>query len=147
MPIEAKSDGNVPFTGLRPRFSIVGTSPCWHYHRMDAGAPLDGTAPRSVADNEAEIDPEVSAGLAEWTALTKGGLFTHLAKAKQSVIVEATDISGGVTTTIVDFAGNLIRTLPTAPFRLAPGEVLKSTGGSNGGHAGFLIRLDASKIL
>lgn len=141
-----KRDGNVPFIGPRARYNTLGVSPTWHYHKMGAGAALDGTAPRTATTAENDLDPAVSAGKAEWASLTKGGLFTMLGKAGKAVIVEAVDLSAGASLTVVNAAGATLRATPTAPFKLAPGEFLKASGGSNGGYAGVLVRLEGERI-
>jgi hypothetical protein len=77
--------------------------------------------------------------------LSKGGLFTQLGRYKRAMMVEASDLSGGVTVTLVDSLGALIRTLPTLPAQIAPGEYIKAVG-AVGTHAGFLVRLAGEKI-
>jgi hypothetical protein len=149
MPLTGtQADNNVPQLAGRARYNILGMNPTWVYHEMATGATAAGEAPRSAAKTEAEIDPTVKAGRARWTDLTKGGLFTMLAHAKQPIIVEAIDNAGSATLTIVDSQGNQLRTVPnTLPFKVAPGECLKASGGASGGKVGFLVRIDAQRVL
>jgi hypothetical protein len=148
MVLQAKRDGNVPFLPGRSRYSVVGLKPCWVYHEMDTGM-LTGVAPRTLATDEASTDPVVTAGLARFTALSAGGLFTLVGNAKASLVVEAMDVGAGtVTIVVVDPAtpGALLTrsTVSAAPFPLSPGEYLKVTGV---GKAGFKVRLAGEDII
>jgi hypothetical protein len=148
MPIQAKADNNVPFLPGRSRYHLLGNNPTWIYHRMTAGSALDGTAPRTATTNEELTDPKVYPGEGSWENLTKGGLFTLLAKYGHPYIVDAVDNQAGATLSIVTQAGASIRAVPgTTPFKVGAGEVLKATGGSTGGRIGFLVRLEGEKQL
>lgn len=158
MPIQAKADGNVPFTGLRPRYSIVGSSARWVYHIMENLIAPNGGAPTTVAISDPdELDPVVSAGLAKYgpdtDKLITGGLFTHLGRVGHPMVIDAAVLPGDPKVETVDSEGTLIRELTPAatplsgfPIRLAAGEYLKVTGGTAGGDFGFFIRLDGVKI-
>lgn len=147
MPINAKEDNNVPFTGSRPRYRILDTSPSWVYHKMAAGSSLSGAAPRTTSLAEADLDPAVSAGMAEFSGLSQGGLFTHLGRYMQPLLIEAVDNQAGATITIVSQDGTTLRALPTSlPFAVGPGELIKATGGSAGGRVGVLAKIAGEKI-
>lgn len=147
MPFPSKADNNVPFTGTRPRYSLVNSTSTWCYHHMAAGASLSGEAPRTAATNEAATDPSVIGGKAEFKDLTKGGLFTIQANAKRSLVVEAVSNPGNATITLVDRSDHAhSRTIPTAPFKVSAGEVIKAVGGGAGGYVGILYRIDGEEI-
>jgi hypothetical protein len=116
---------------------------------MAAGASLSGEPPRSATVNEAGIDPTVKAGVATFSALTKGGLFTLVANYKKPLVVEAVDNVGNATVTLVDrVTPTISRAMPsTVPFSISPNEVIKATGGAAGGSIGFLYRIQGEKIL
>jgi len=108
---------------------------------MGPAVALTGVPPRSASVGVADFDPVVTGGRAEFASLSEGGLFTLLAHYKRAMVVEAVDLSAGVTASIVDSTGADLRPFPsTLPARLAPGECLKATGGATGGRAGFLVR-------
>lgn len=133
----------------RSYYNIVNNTPTWCYHRMAAGASLSGEAPRTAATTEAATDPTVKAGVATFSALTKGGLFTLVANYKRPLIVEAVDNVGNATVTLVDrVTPSISRAMPsTVPFSISPNEVIKATGGASGGSIGFLYRIQGEKIL
>ena len=133
----------------RSYYNIVSNSLTWCYHRMATGISLDGTAPRTATTNEAATDPTVSAGVANFSNLTKGGLFTLVANAKMPLVVEAFANPGAATLTLVDRTDqSRSRSMPTtAPFKVAPNEIIKATGGATGSYVGFLYRIDGEKIL
>lgn len=155
MPIPANADGNVPFLTGRARYSILNTTSTWVYHWMNPASVMLGEAPRTPTSNEASLDPTVSAGRADYgkvnpatgmvETLSKGGLFTQLGRYKRAMMVEGSDLSAGVTVTLVDSEGALIRSLPSLPAKVAAGEYIKAVGGV-GTHAGFLVRLAGEKI-
>ena len=116
---------------------------------MAAGVALSGEAPRTATTAEAATDPTVKAGVATFSALTKGGLFTLVANYKRPLIVEAVDNVGNATVTLVDrVTPTISRAMPsTVPFSISPNEVIKVTGGATGGSIGFLYRIQGEKIL
>lgn len=144
MPIQAKADNNVPFTGARPRFSLLGLNPTWMVHQMAAGQTAAGERPRTASQSETQLDPVIGGG-AHWNALTKGGLFYHLGKGGKGYIVEAMSVAGG-TVTIVDEAGAVLRPTPAAPFRCGPGEFVKVVGGGAAARLAILVRLSADYL-
>jgi len=148
MPVPSSHD-NVEFLPGRSRYSILTLEPTWVYHKMAAGASLNGAAPQKVGVDAASCDPTtVSAGMAIWDELTEGGLFTQLGNRKSSMVVEAVDNPGTSALTLVDRAGTLIRNLPTTlPAKISAGETIKATGGSAGTKIGILVRYDADKVL
>jgi len=148
MPVPSKADNNVPFTGTRPRYSIVNTTATWCYHHMDAGYALSGDAPRTLTVNEAHIDPVVVGGKAEYKLLTKGGLFTIQANAKRTLIVDAVDNPSGATLQLIDRHDSAhVRTAPaTVPFKVSAMEVIKASGGATGSYIGILYRIDGEEI-
>lgn len=147
MPFPSKADNNVPFTGTRPRYSLVNTTATWCYHHMAAGSTLTGEAPRTAATNEQNTDPSVMGGKAEYKDLTKGGLFTMQAHAKRTLMVDAIDNPGSAVITLVDRSDHAHqRTAPAAPFKVSANEVIKATGGSAGGYVGVLYRIDGQEI-
>jgi len=133
----------------RAHYNIVSNSATWCYHRMAGGASLDGSPPRTATTTEAMTDPVVKAGVATYSALTKGGLFTLVANAKRPLIVEAVDNPGSATVKLVDRrTPSIERTIPASvPFHMAANEVIKVTGGTPGGYVGFLYRIEGEKIL
>ena len=145
MALECKADNNVPFLPGRKRSSIVNLTTTWCYHRMATGSALSGEAPRTATVDEASLDPKVSAGYAEFTNLTKGGLFTIQGKSRSPLIVSAIDNPAGATLTLVLLSDlNRSRAVPdTFPFKMCGGEMLKATGGATGGSVGFLYELDS----
>jgi len=147
MPVPSKADNNVPFTGKRPRYSVVNTTATWCYHHMGTGVTLSGEAPRTFATDEANTDPEVIGGKAEFKNLTKGGLFTLQANAKRTLIVDAVDNPGSALIQLVDRSDHAhVRTAPSAPFKVSAMEVMKVTGGNAGGYIGLLYRIDGQEI-
>lgn len=146
MPVPSKADGNVPFIGPRARYQILGLNLTWIYHRMAGGVMLNGAAPKTASLEPAAVDPTVSAGRAEYTDLTEGGLFTLLGNYRRAVLVEAVDNAAGATLTIVDSAGALLRNAPTAPFKMAPGEYFKASGGAAGSYIGILVREEKTEL-
>jgi hypothetical protein len=115
---------------------------------MATGISLDGTAPRTATTTEANTDPTVSAGVANFSNLTKGGLFTLVANAKRPLVVEAIDNPGTATLTLVDRTTQTrSRAVPSVPFKVSPNEVFKAVGGAAGSYVGFLYRIDGEKIL
>lgn len=148
MPFPSKADNNVPWTGARPRFSIVNTKSTWCYHRMAGGSSLSGEAPRTASVDEATIDPVVKAGKAEYLLLTKGGLFTIQSNAKKPLVIEAVDNPGSATLTLIQRDDPLkSRTFPTTfPCKISAREVIKATGGTSGGYIGVLYRVDGQEI-
>jgi hypothetical protein len=147
MPFPSKADNNVPFTGTRPRYSLVNTTATWCYHHMAAGASLSGEAPRTATTDEAATDPAVIGGKAEYKNLTKGGLFTIQAHAKKTLVVDAVTNPGNATITLVDLSDHAhSRAIPTTPFKVSAGEVIKATGGAAGGYVGILYRIDGEEI-
>lgn len=149
MPVQAKADNNVPFIGPRARYTVLSTQPVWVYQRMNNASGFTGEAPETSGAGPNVLDPTVSAGLVQWTGLAKGGLFTAFYKTKKAFIIEATDVKAGVTLQIVR-AGALstpTRTFPTSfPAKIAPGEIIKATGGDGTAFAGFLVRLVEEKV-
>jgi hypothetical protein len=143
MPVPSKADGNVPFIGSRKRYSILGLNLTWIYHRMAGGASLNGAAPKTASLEPNAVDPTVSAGRAEFTALTEGGLFTLLGNYRRPVLVESVDNAAGATLTIVDKNNVQLR---TAPLKMAPGEYFKAAGGSAGSHIGILVRDEGTEL-
>lgn len=146
MPVPSKADGNVPFIGPRKRYSILGLNLTWIYHRMAVGVALNGAAPKTASLEPNAVDPVVSAGRANFAALTEGGLFTLLGNYRRPVLVESVDNAAGATLTIVDKAGTLLRSAPTAPFKMAPGEYFKAAGGSTGSYIGILVRDEGTEL-
>ena len=147
MPFPAKQDGNVPFIGPRARYIAVGLSPAWVFHR--GAAPfMTGTAPARAAETPAETDPDiVRAGRLEFTNLTAGGLFTLPGKRKQAVeVLELSTVTNGMFT-LVDIADGttVTRPLPSTPFTMAAGEVLRCVG-NTATFAGALMQLKAEAI-
>lgn len=132
-----------------PHYNIVSNTLTWCYHRMVGGSSLDGTAPRTATTNESGTFPAVKAGVANYSLLTKGGLFTLVANAKRPLVVEAVDNPGSAVVKLVDRTDpSKERTMPTTvPFKVAANEVIKASGGSAGGYVGFLYRIDGEKIL
>lgn len=133
----------------RAHYNIVSNTATWCYHRMAPGASLDGTAPRTATTNEADTDPTVKSGIAKFSALTKGGLFTLVANAKRPLIVEAIDNPGSATVKLVDRNNQSSeRAMPTTvPFHVASNEIIKASGGIAGGYIGFLYRIEGEKLL
>ena len=114
-------------------YSIVGINPTRIVHQ----GTINGFKPE-VSDEPAV--PQISAGLAKYTGLTKGGLFAF---DKKSIVVEA--LEG--TFTIVDAADGttVIRATPSVfPFKLMPNEWLRA---STGASVACIVRLDATRIL
>lgn len=147
MPFPSKDDYNVPSLPGRSRYSIVNTTATWCYHKMAVGIALTGEAPRTATLNEANTDPSVKAGKAEYLNLTKGGLFTIQANAKKPLVVDALDNAAGATLTIVTNNGGHSRNAPTTvPFKLSAGEVFKAVGGATGSYVGILYRIDGEEI-
>lgn len=140
MPVQAKADGNVPFTPGRARYSLIGVNPTLLQHV----GTLDGQLPATSSVAAANLDPVVSGGKAVWgssgTPLSHGGLFPFSGRA---IVVEALIGSGAFT--IVDSAGAVTRPTPTTfPFTLSPAEQIKCVGGST---AGVVARLAGQKVL
>ena len=147
MPVPSQADNNVPFTGTRPRYSIVNTTATWCYHHMTTGCLLSGEAPRTATLNEANTDPSVVGGKAEYKDLIKGGLFTIQAHAKRTLIVDAVDNPGSALIQLVDRSDHAhVRTAPTAPFKVSAMEVIKVSGGVAGSYIGILYRIDGQEI-
>lgn len=148
MPVQSKADGNVPFLGDgRARYNVLSSRQAmWVYHEM-ATAALTGEIPESASATAAEIDPLVTAGRSRWVSLTKGGLFSFVGNYRRPLICEAIDNGAGATLTLVKADGSLSRTVPSAPFVVAPGEYIKATGGSAPGKVGLLLRIDEKTIL
>ncbi|MCJ7520994.1 MAG: hypothetical protein MUP21_02055 [Dehalococcoidia bacterium] len=154
MPFPANADGNVPFIGTRARYSILNTTATWVFHWMHGEVNMTGVAPRTETSDVDQLDPTVSAGRADYglvnpatglvEPLSEGGLFTQLGRYKRAMIVEASELSGGVTVTLVNGEGDLIRAFPALPAHVAAGEYIKAVGGA-GAHAGFLVRLEGEK--
>lgn len=143
MPVSSTDGNNVPHIGPRSRYMILNNSPTWVYHEMASGQTMAGEAPRTASVAEADLDPVTSAGMAKFSDLSKGGLFTLLAHYKKAMVVEAVDNAGSATITIIKTsAPGSSRTAPTAPFRVGPGECLKVSGGGAAGKVGFLVRRD-----
>jgi len=145
MPLKCQADGNVPFLPGRSRYDIVNLTATWCYHRMAAGSTLSGEAPRTATTTEADTDPTVTGGRAEYKTLTKGGLFTLQAQMLAPLIVLALDNTANATLTLV-MSGDptLSRAVPTSlPFKIAAGEALKATGGSSGSYVGILYEIDS----
>ena len=152
MPIPSKADCNVPLRPGKAWYSIVGIQPTWVFHIMADGVALTGEAPlTSAVPKPEDLEPMVSAGRADYgfpdDKLTKGGLFTHIGRVSQPVIVEAASLPGDPVVTVVNSEGTLLRTLASGaplsgfPIRLGAGEYLKVVGGTAGGDFGFLVRL------
>jgi hypothetical protein len=113
------------------------------------GAAFAGDAPEQTGKTANEVDPEVSGGLVEWKTLTKGGLFTALYTTKKAFILEAVDLSAGVTLSIVraNALSTPTRTFPaTFPAKIAAGEIIRATGGSGSPYAGLLVRTYEEKV-
>jgi len=146
MPLPSQADNNVPFLANRSRYHVVTTTPTWCYHRMTAGLSLSGEAPRTTTVAEADLDPQVTAGKAEFLNLQKGGLFTLQANAKRPLVIDALDNPGSATVTIVPTTGTGSRAAPAVPFKIGAGEMLKAVGGSTGGFIGVLYRIDGQEI-
>lgn len=137
-----QADNNVPFTGARKRYSVLGHSPTWVYQKMAAGVAMNGAAPRTASVTAENLDPTVTAGRAEYVNLTEGGYFAILGGSKQPIQVEAVDNQAGATITLVSKDGSTSRAMPTSQtFVVAAGEYLRATAGSQGGRVGFLVRL------
>ena len=152
MPIPSKADCNVPLRPGKAWYSIVGVHLTWVYHIMADGIAPAGDAPiTNAVPHPDDLEPTVSAGRADYgfpdDKLTKGGLFTHIGRIGQPVIVEAAYLPGDPTVTVVNSEGTLLRTLASGaplggfPIRLGAGEYLKVVGGTAGGDFGFLVRL------
>ncbi len=151
MPVPSSADGNVKLTPGRPKYNVVtDRNSVWVYQRMGTGKTFGGTKPMLAATPAADVaDPAtVTAGRAEWLNLETGGLFTLVGAQKKTLICEAIDNQAGATLTLVKMDGNLSRNMPgTFPFTIAPGEVIKATGGSTGGSVGFLLTISEKAIL
>lgn len=149
MPVPSKADGNVPFIGPRKRYNVLTTNTIWNIHEMAGGATLDGTPPMTLTTDVASTDPTLKAGIAVWTNLTHGGLFTHLAHHKQPMVIEAVLNPGGATLTLVHSDdASVFRAMPnTFPIKVSAHECVKATGGAAGSKIGILVRLDADKVL
>jgi hypothetical protein len=116
---------------------------------MTSGA-FTGVAPLQLGKTADQVDPVSGGGLVEWKDLTAGGLFTALYKAKKAFVLEAVDLSAGVSLTIVRPTDLLTpsRTFPsTFPARIAAGEIIKASGGSGAAYAGILVRTVEEKVL
>jgi hypothetical protein len=111
---------------------------------MATGSSLTGEAPATASVSEENLDPSVTSGKAVWSDLVKGGYFTLLGNYKRPLIVEAMLLPGGaLTSKIVNPQTSTERALPSsAPFKMAPGEYIKISGGDSGGMAAFLVRED-----
>lgn len=149
MAVTAKADNNVTWIGSRARYNILTASPVWVYQRMNNASGFTDEAPATSGTAANDLDPSVSSGLVEWTNLAKGGIFTALYKAGKGFIIEAVDLKSGVTLSIVR-AGALTtptRTFPASfPAKIAPGEIIRATGGGGTGYAGILVRLVEEKV-
>lgn len=139
--------GGVPPLPGRSRYNVVNTTATWCYHHMANGVALTGDAPRTAAKTASELDPVVSAGKAEFSNLTEGGLFTLQANAKKTLVIDAIDNPGNATIAILNRDGTHQRTAPTStPFKVMSSEVIKASGGSAGGYIGVLYKIDGEEI-
>lgn len=145
MPLQSKADNNVPFLPGRSRFNLVNLTPTWCYHEMVTGAALQGGSPKKETVSVEETDPSVSAGLARYTALVEGGLFSLQAQAKKALSILAIDNPAGAAVKILNGADpSKFRTAPTTfPFRVGPGEVIQASGGSTGSKIGVLYVIES----
>jgi len=130
-------------------YSIVHNTATWCYHKMEPSSSLNGGAPRTATTVEAATFPTVKGGRADYSALTKGGLFTLVANARKPLVVEAIDNPSTATITLIDRnTQSLSRTAPaTTPFVVSANEVIKVSGGSAGSYVGVLYRIDGEKSL
>lgn len=150
MPLKnVKRDGNVPFIGPRSRYSIIGVKTTAISQKMAAGESFDGNRPQTQSKNADELDPFVKAGSARWEELIEGGLFDLLGNRLEAITVEHVENPAGATLEIVARDGTtVLRQVPSeTPFQLAPGEVLRATGGSDGGEVKFFARIQGNRIL
>jgi hypothetical protein len=147
MPIQAEQDGNVPFTGARPRYEIIGQTPTLITQAMASGN-FDGQAPSTPTKVPTALDPVVSAGRAKYEGLNHGGLFNF---AKRPLIIEALTAQNCTAVwTVIGQDGNVTRALPAAfPFKLSAGERLKatSTGASGVPVIGCVVRIDTERFV
>lgn len=140
---------NVPFIGPRKRYSVINVNSSWVIQVMDNGANFDGTLPE-ILPSGTIADPAVSAGVAKWTALKKGGLFNWFDRRHAIVVEEVYELLGGanITSKILRADGRE-EDLPNTPFRLGPKDTIKvtSTGATGNPEFGILARIEGSEIL
>jgi len=140
-------DNFAPFIGPRSRYSIIGVTPTTITHKMSAGQSLNGAMPRTALTAPMETDPEVSAGMAVWSELIEGGLYDLLGSRKEALIIENVINTAGAAFTLVDKTGTLLRSGPTTfPAVIAPGEILKFSGGTAGSLVSVIARVQGERI-
>lgn len=128
----------------RSRYLILNETPTWVYHRAAAGSALGGDAPETATKTTDKLDPTVTAGVARYEGLTKGGLFTLPYHYKKPMVVEAIDNPNTATITIVNPALGTSRAAPAVPFTVAAGEALKAVTMATGAVVGIYVREDVS---
>lgn len=146
-----KADNNVPFQANRPRFNIVGVHPS----SISQAGTMNGKRPTTVAQpNPSLLDPAVSGGKAEWTALNNGGIFFLGGNPARPLIIDSMFQTGAAPTVkIVAINDPLLESAPTElrpwpgtfPVRLGPNECLSVSGAAT--KVGFIVRLDGQKVL
>lgn len=129
----------VPLIGPNVRYDLLHDSSTWIIQRFAAGAQATGVSPKVGA---VEVGPTtVKAGYASYDGLTQGGLFTLPGNYRKPTLVESLDNPAGATITILQTTSNHERPIPsTYPFKLAPGEFIKTTGGTAGSYVGILVK-------
>lgn len=133
----------IPLIGPRARYRVLSAQASWVTHEMAGGSALSGEAPETASVSAENLDPTVTAGKAVWSDLTKGGLFTLLGNHKRPLVVEAALVPGTATVKIINPQTSTERDMPgSTPFKVAPGEYLKVSGGNNGDSVSFLVRED-----
>ena len=131
----------VPLIGPRGRIKVIADQPVWVYQTMDATLTFTQVAPRTASTVASELDPTISAGRAEYTALTEGGLFDILSKAGKGYVISAVDNVGNAALTIKHVPTGTSRPWPTElPVYCGPGECPVANNGVAATPLGFLVQ-------
>lgn len=139
----------------RSRYNLVGRQPSWVYHKIASAGlnTLAGGRPVTATESNPDlVAPSiVRGGYAEFTELTDGGLFYHLAKNKLPLVIYSMDLSNAGTITsiqTVSFSDPLVvlRDIQplvalNIPFTVASGEMIQVIS------AGKVVGVLASQVL
>ena len=131
-------------------YNVLTNYPTWVMQTMATGRTFAGEIPSDVDDNP--IEPTVSAGRADYKDLHNGGLFSEISRTRLPALVLQVYNPDSIPLDIARYneSGTLVkaRDIPsTYPFVLAPGEILRASGGTDTTTVGFLVKLDNEQVL
>lgn len=131
-------------------YNVLTNYPVWVMQTMDTGRVFAGAEPSNVDDDP--TTPVVTAGRADYLALYNGGLFSEISRTRLPALVLQVYNPDSIPLDIAryDSGGSLVkaRDLPSeVPFVLAPGELLRASGGSDTATVGFLVKLNNEQVL